>query len=103
MSLEKVKELYNQMQNAKNSLIKEINNVCKELVDKFGCLDDLDIDISYLCTSTHLSQIILTDNINTMILVTDSYGLSISDLEFEQLYYLLECLNELCDFNIKND
>ena len=97
MSLEKVDELYNNVSFAKNFLIQEINNVCKELVDKFGCLDDLDIDISFLCTSTHLSQIILTDNIYRMILVTDSYELSITDLEFEQLYYLLECLNELRD------
>lgn len=97
MTKEKVNELYNNVLYAKDFLIQEINNVCIELVDKFGSLDDLDIDISYLCTSTHLSQIILTDNINTMILVTDSYGLSISDLEFEQLYYLLECLNELRD------
>ena len=97
MTIEKVDELYNNVRFAKNFLIQEINNVCKELVDKFGCLDDLDIDISYLCTSIHLSQIILTDNIYTMILVTDSYELSISDLEFEQLYYLLNCLNELRD------
>lgn len=32
-----------------------------------------------------------------MILVTDTYELSISDLEFEQLYYLLDCLNDLRD------
>lgn len=63
MTKEKVNEIYNNVQIANNFLIQEINNVCKELVDKFGCLDDLDIDISYLCTSTHLSQIILTDNI----------------------------------------
>lgn len=97
MTIEKVDELYNNVRFAKNFLIQEINNVCKELVDKFGCLDDLDIDISYLCTSTYLSQIILTDNIYRMILVTDSYELSITDLEFEQLYYLLNCLNELRD------
>lgn len=97
MTIEIVDELYNNVRFAKNFLIQEINNVCKELVDKFGCLDDLDIDISYLGTSTHLSQIILTDNIYRMILVTDTYELSISDLEFEQLYYLLNCLNELRD------
>lgn len=97
MTIEKVDELYNNVRFAKNFLIQEINNVCKELVDKFGCLDNLDIDISYLCTSTHIYQIIIDDNIYRMILVSDSYELSITDLEFEQLYYLLECLNELRD------
>lgn len=95
MTIEKVDELYNNVRFAKNFLIQEINNVCKELVDNFGCLDDLDIDISYLCTSTQIYQIIIDDNIYRMILVTDSYALSISDLDFEQLYYLLNCLNEL--------
>lgn len=97
MTKEKVDELYNNIRYANNFLIQEINNVCKELVNEYGSLDDLDIDINYLCTSTHLSQIILTDNIYTMILVTDTYELSISDLEFEQLYYLLDCLNNLRD------
>lgn len=97
MTIEIVDDLYNNVRFAKNFLIQEINNVCKELANKFGCLDDLDIDISYLGTSTHLSQIILTHNIYRIILVTDSYGLSISDLDFEQLYYLLNCLNELRD------
>lgn len=79
-----MKQFYNKAKQQKIELIEEIKKVCKQLVEKDGTLDYLDIQISTLGEEVNIYEIKTDEEFNTLFIISDYYNCNIKCLNFDR-------------------